>query len=48
MYKKWESACMYANWMQDWKDMKKRNIEPEIYWHVKVETKWGEMGYHEL
>jgi hypothetical protein len=26
--------------MQDWKDMRERNIEAENYQHMKVEMEW--------
>jgi hypothetical protein len=41
MYLKWESTCLYTILMQDWKDMRERNIEAEIYKHMEVKVKWG-------
>ncbi len=41
MYWKWELTCFYAIWMQDWKDMRERNIEAENYRHMKIEMEWG-------
>ena len=41
MYHKWEPACLYAITMQDRKDMMEKNIQPKIYWDVKMDAKWG-------
>ncbi len=48
MHHKWEPACLYAITMQDRKDMREKNIQPEIYGDVKFESKWGHVVNHEL
>ncbi len=35
----WEPACFYAIMMQEWNDIREKNIEPKIYLDVKFKTK---------